>query len=119
MKNELSKDVITHKLKIKGQDVRYITKEMAKSLFKQLDDDSKKLVTIKNSKTLTFMSKYKSEVEILPLDWEDSNFEDKLYISGLSEFQKVKVREIWEGRKKEKKIRTDWVLKNIIESVKL
>jgi hypothetical protein len=41
---------------------------MAESLYKQLEDDNKKTVIIKNPKTLTFMSKYKSEVEILPLD---------------------------------------------------
>lgn len=117
MSYELSTELITHKLKIKGQDTRYITEKIAKSLYEQLEDDSKKTVTIKNPKTFTFMSKYKSEVEILPLDWEDSSFEDKLYLSWLKESQKIQVREIWENRKKEKKARTDWVLSNIIDSI--
>lgn len=117
-KNELSADVITHKLKIKWEWVRYITYKFAQELFEQIADNSKQTITIVNPKTFTYITKYKSEIEIVPLDWENSDFEDFLYKYWLSERQKEEVREIWEMRKKEKKPRTNGVLKNIIEYVK-
>ena len=117
-KNELSADVITHKLKIKWEWVRYITYKFAQELFEQIADNSKQTITIVNPKTFTYITKYKSEIEIVPLDWENSDFEDFLYTYWLSERQKEEVREIWEMRKKEKKPRTNGVLKNIIEYVK-
>lgn len=117
-KNELSADVITHKLKIKWEWVRYITYKFAQELFAQIADNSKQTITIINPKNLTYITKYKSEIEIVPLDWENSDFEDFLYKYWLSERQKEEVREIWEMRKKEKKPRTNGVLKNIIEYIK-
>ena len=117
-KNELSADVITHKLKIKWEWVRYITYKFAQELFAQIADNSKQTITIVNPKTFTYITKYKSEIEIVPLDWENSDFEDILYRFWLSERQKEEVREIWDLRKKEKKPRTNGVLKNIIEYIK-
>ena len=117
-KNELSADVITHKLKIKWEWVRYITYKLTQELFAQIADNSKQTITIINPKNLTYIIKYKSEIEIVPLDWENSDFEDILYKNWLSERQKEEVREIWDLRKKEKKPRTNWVLKNIIEYIK-
>jgi len=117
-KNELSADVITHKLKIKWEWVRYITYKLTQELFAQIADNSKQTITIINPKNLTYIIKYKSEIEIVPLDWENSDFEDILYKNWLSESQKEEVREIWDLRKKEKKPRTNGVLKNIIEYVK-
>lgn len=115
---ELSTDVITHKLKIKWEGIRYITQEFAKEIFHQIIDNSKQTITIVNPKTFTFITKYKSEVEIIKLDDENSDFEDFLYRYWLTESQKEEVREIWDLRKKEKKPRTNGVLKNIIEYVK-
>lgn len=117
-KNELSADVITHKLKIKWEWVRYITYKLTQELFAQIADNSKQTITIINPKNLTYIIKYKSEIEIVPLDWENSDFEDILYKNWLSESQKEEVREIWDLRKKEKKPRTNGVLKNIIEYIK-
>jgi len=120
MTQELSTEVITHKLKIRGQEVRYITKLLAESLYKQLENESKQTVTIKNSKTLTFMTKYKTEVEILPLDKEEGNIEDILYTAWLNELQKNQVREIIKIRKSNipHSILTPTIVKNMIESVK-
>lgn len=115
---ELSTDVITHKLKIKWEGTRYITQEFAKEIFAQIKDGSKQTITIVNPKTFTFITKYKSEVDVMKLDDENSDFEDFLYRYWLTESQKEEVRDIWEMRKKEKKPRTKWVLKNIIEYVK-
>ena len=81
-------------------------------------DQTKQTITIINPKTLAYVTKYKSEIELIPLDWENSDFEDILYRFWLTESQKEEVREIWDLRKKEKKPRTNWVLKNIIEYVK-
>lgn len=117
-KNELSADVITHKLKIKWEWVRYITYKLTQELFAQIADNSKQTITIINPKNLTYIIKYKSEIEIVPLDWENSDFEDILYKYWLTESQKEEVRDIRELRKKEKKPRTNGVLKNIIEYVK-
>jgi len=117
-KNELSADVITHKLKIKWEWTKYVTKKFAESLFEQILDQTKQTITIINPKTLAYVTKYKSEIELIPLDWENSDFEDILYRFWLTESQKEEVREIWDLRKKEKKPRTNWVLKNIIEYVK-
>ena len=117
-KNELSADVITHKLKIKWEWTKYVTKKFAESLFEQILDQTKQTITIINPKTLAYVTKYKSEIELIPLEWENSDFEDILYRFWLTESQKEEVREIWDLRKKEKKPRTNWVLKNIIEYVK-
>ena len=117
-KNELSADVITHKLKIKWEWTKYVTKKFAESLLEQILDQTKQTITIINPKTLAYVTKYKSEIELIPLDWENSDFEDILYRFWLTESQKEEVREIWDLRKKEKKPRTNWVLKNIIEYVK-
>ena len=117
-KNELSSDVITHKLKIKWEWTKYVTKKFAESLFEQILDQTKQTITIVNPKTLAYVTKYKSEIELIPLDWENSDFEDILYRFWLSERQKEEVREIWDLRKKEKKPRTNGFLKNIIEYIK-
>ena len=117
-KNELSSDVITHKLKIKWEWTKYVTKKFAESLFEQILDQTKQTITIVSPKTLAYVTKYKSEIELIPLDWENSDFEDILYRFWLSERQKEEVREIWDLRKKEKKPRTNGVLKNIIEYIK-
>lgn len=117
-KNELSADVITHKLKIKWEWVRYITYKLTQELFVQIADNSKQTITIINPKNLTYIIKYKSEIEIVPLDWENSDFEDLLYRYWLTEGQKDEVREIRNLRKKERKPRTNGVLKNIIEYIK-
>lgn len=115
---ELSADVITHKLKIKWEWTKYVTKKFAESLFEQIADQTKQTITIVNPKTLAYVTKYKSEIELIPLDWENSDFEDLLYKYWLTESQKDEVREIRNLRKKERKTRTNWVLKNIIEYVK-
>lgn len=115
---ELSSDVITHKLKIKWEWTKYVTKKFAENLFEQIADQTKQTITIINPKTLAYVTKYKSEIELIPLDWENSDFEDFLYRYWLTESQKDEVRDIWALRKKEKKPRTNWVLKNIIEYVK-
>lgn len=117
-KNELSADVITHKLKIKWEWIKYVTKKFAESLFEQILDQTKQTITIINPKTLAYVTKYKSEIELIPLDWENSDFEDILYKNWLSERQKEEVREIWDLRKKEKRPRTNGILKNIIEYIK-
>ena len=115
---ELSADVITHKLKIKWEWTKYVTKKFAENLFEQISDQTKQTITIVNPKTLAYVTKYKSEIELIPLDWENSDFEDLLYKYWLTESQKDEVREIRNLRKKERKTRTNWVLKNIIEYVK-
>ena len=115
---ELSADVITHKLKIKWEWTKYVTKKFAENLFEQISDQTKQTITIVNPKTIAYVTKYKSEIELIPLDWENSDFEDLLYKYWLTESQKDEVREIRNLRKKERKTRTNWVLKNIIEYVK-
>ena len=117
-KNKLSTDVITHKLKIKWEWTKYVTKKFAESLFEQILDQTKQTITIVNPKTLAYITKYKSEIELVPLDWENSDFEDLLYKYWLTESQKDEVRDIWNLRKKERKPRTNGVLKNIIEYIK-
>lgn len=115
---ELSTDVITHKLKIKWEEPKFITKKMADKIFEQLTNKDLKTVTLINEKTSTYIQKYKTEIELISLDGENSDFEDFLYKYWLNERQKSEVREIWDLRKKEKKPRTNGVLKNIIEYVK-
>ena len=116
--NELSTDVITHKLKIKWEPTKYITSKFAQELFAQIADPSKQTISIVNPKNFTYITKYKSEIELICRDWENSDFEDFLYKYWLTESQKEEVRDIRELRKKEKKPRPNWVLKNIIEYVK-
>lgn len=117
MTKELSTELITHKLKIKWEWVRYISKKMAENIFNQLSDNSKWSIVIANPETLTFITKYRSEVDLLPLDKETKDFEDILYMSWLSDNQKERVREIRDIRKQEKKQLSKWILDNIIISI--
>ena len=71
-----------------------------------------------NPKNSTFFEFYKRDIKISKLDEEKADFEDILYKYWLTESQKEEVRDIRELRKKEKKPRTNGVLKNIIEYVK-
>lgn len=118
MSQELSTELITHKLKIKGEWVKYITRKFAENIYGQLIDKEKTNVIIANPKTLTFITKYKSEVDLIPLDKDSQSFEDTLYYSWLPEHKKELVREARELRKKENKTLTILVLKNIIDNFK-
>jgi len=115
---ELSSELITHKLKIKWEWIKYISNKVAESIFNQLSDQSKNTITIANTKNFTYITKYRSEIDLVPLDKENSNFEDLLYSNWLTESQKDRVREIRELRKKSKQPRTNWILKNIIIEIK-
>ena len=81
-------------------------------------DENTKTVTITNSNTLTYISKYKSEVELTELQGEDKSFEDSLHHAGLKEHQKEYIRSIWEQRKKDRKTMSDTVLQAMIKTYK-
>ena len=115
---ELSTNVITHKLQIKWENPKYITKKQADEIFSQIADKEKATETFINPKNSTFFEFYKRDIKISKLDEEKADFEDILYKYWLTESQKEEVRDIRELRKKEKKPRTNGVLKNIIEYVK-
>lgn len=114
--NELSKDFVTHKLIIAWVWTKYITESFAKDIFNKLNSNDK-TIKISNPNNLTYIEKYKNEVQLLPIDWEDRNIEDKIALSWLNQRQKEEVRNIIEDRRKEKKPITDIILDNIIESV--
>lgn len=116
--SELSTEVITHRLNVKGEEDKYITKKWAEFIYRQLTDENKNVIVISNPESLTYITRYKSEVNLIPLDWEKRSFEDTLFLSNLSNSQKEMVREIWESRGKEKKQRTNGILQNIISKVK-
>lgn len=116
MSKELSTELITHKLVIKWVWDRYITKKFAENIFNQLTND-KKTIKIINPKTLTFIEKYKNEVELYPLDDEEKSVEDKIALSWLSQRKKEELRQILETRKQDKKPITDKILDNIISSL--
>ena len=118
MWTELSTELITHKLQIKGESTRYISKETAEMIFSQLTDESLTRVNIINQKTLTYISAYKWDVRLTPIEWEEKNFEDTLFASCLSHEKKERVRIMWNNRKNEWLPQTDGVLRNIIESFK-
>lgn len=115
---ELSTDVITHKLQIKWENTKYITKKQADEIFEKIADKEKATISFISEKNSTFVEFYKRDIKISKLDSEKADFEDFLYRYWLTESQKEEVREIWDLRKKEKKPRTNGVLKNIIEYVK-
>ena len=117
MKTELSTDLISHKLIIKWIWTKYITKTFAEWIFNQLNWNEK-TITIANQDNLTYIQKYRSEISLIPLDWEDKNIEDILYFSWLSESKKEQVRQIMSIRKKENKSISEGVLKQIIETYK-
>ena len=116
MTTELSTDLISHKLIIKWIWTKYITKKFAEWIFAQLNSKEWN-ITIANPENLTYIQKYRSEVVLLPLDWEDKSLEDLLYLSWLSESKKEEVRHIIDQRKSEKKRITETIIKNIIESL--
>lgn len=116
MSTELSTELVTHKLEIKGEPTRYITKKQAEYIFTQLTDKEKTQVEIISKETLTYLTPYKRDVKLIQLWAEDKTFEDKLILSWLWNTDKERVREIWNLRKKEGKAQTDWVLQNIIDS---
>lgn len=118
MSKELSTELITHKLVIKWIWNRYITKKFAKTIYEQLTEDKYKTVKIINPKTLTFIEKYKNEVELYPLDDEEKSIEDKIALSWLSNSKKEQLRLKIIDRKQNNLPITSWILDNIIEKIK-
>ena len=118
MAQELSTELITHKLIIKWIWTKYITRKFAEWIFAQLNSKEWSII-IANPENLTYIQKYRSEVVLLPLDWEDKSLEDLLYMSWLKESKKEEVRQMVENRKQEKKPVTETIIKNIIESLKI
>ena len=114
----LSTDLITHKIKIKWEWVKYITKKFAENIFSQLNDQSKNTINIVNPRTLTYITKYKSEVDLIPLDQENKNFEDVIYMSWLTDTNKDVVRDIRLLRRKDRKSLSMVCLDQIIEDIK-
>lgn len=118
MTKELSKNVITHKLTIKWVWIKYIWKEFAENIFFQLEGKENKKIVIKDKKSLTYIEKYKWEVELIPLDKENKSFEDKIHLTWLNEEQKEKFRNIWKQRKKENKSTWEVSFNEIIQAIK-
>ena len=115
---QLSTEVLTHRLKIKWEGTRYITRKLAEHIFQQLSDQNSKTVTISNPKTLTYFQKYKTEVELFELKVEERSFEDMLHNAGLKEHEKDYIRSVWEERKKERKSTSDAVLQEMLRVYK-
>ena len=115
---QLSTEIFTHSLKIKWEWIHYIKKELAKSIYEQLNDPNTKTVTISNPKTLTYFQKYKTEVELFELKVEERSFEDMLHNAGLKEHEKDYIRSVWEERKKERKSTSDAVLQEMLRVYK-
>ena len=118
MSTEISTELITHKLILKGEGIKYIHKKLAENIFTQLADQNNKTITIVNPNTLLYLTKYRSEVSLIPLDEENKNIEDKLYLAWLKEDQKEKFRKIWSQRKKEWKTTGEISFKEVVEAVK-
>lgn len=118
MTKELSTDIITHSLKIEWIGTKYIWKQFAETIFKQLTDPNSKVVTIANPKTLTYIQKYKNEVTLLELDEETKDSEYYIYISWLSDSKKQAIRDLLEIRKKEWKKTSKTSLQEIINTYK-
>lgn len=100
---ELSTNVITHKLQIKWENPKYITKKQADEIFSQIADKEKATVTFINTKNSTFFEFYKRDIKISKLDSEKADFEDILFRAWLTEGQKEEVRQIWKKEKKRKR----------------
>lgn len=117
MTTELSTEFITHKLIIKWETKpRYITSKVAKAIFEQLTDPKLNTVSVINYEKMTYLNKYKTEIELVELDDETRSLEDKLI--WLTSTQQDKVRELWYSRDKEWKRKNDMILQNIITYVK-
>ena len=117
MSTELSTEIISHRLIIAWIWTKYVSKDFAEWIFKQLTS-WEKTITIANPKTLTYIQKYRNEITLLPLEKDDKDIEYLLYISWLSEAKKEEVRSMVEIRKQEKKSIVTSVIQEIIESKK-
>lgn len=115
---QLSTEVFTHRLKIKWEWTKYITRKLAESIFTQLNDPNSKTVVISNPKTLTYFQKYKTEVELFELKGEERSFEDTLHEQWLNEAEKDYIRGLWSQRKKDNKSTSNTILLDIIEKYK-
>ena len=115
---KLSKNVITHKLTIKWEWTKYIPEDFAKTIFSQLADPTKKTITIANPEIMLFITKYRSEVQLVPLDNENRSFEDKIQMSWLNIDQRERFRNIWIQRKKENKSISDISFNKLIKAIK-
>lgn len=113
---QLSTQVFTHFLKIKWLKDRPVTEKFAKTIFDQLVDESNKTIRIVNPENLTYIQRYKNDVELIKL-WDGDNIlEDTMYSYWLSESDKERFRGIWTQRKKEWKSTSDKVLIERLEA---
>ena len=118
MTTQLSTELITHRVKIKGEGTRYITRKTAESIYSQLIDESTKTVNISNPDTLAYFSKYKTDIELYPLDSEERTLEDSLHFSGLKQAQKEQIRISISNRKKEGRTTSPEQLQAMIEKMR-
>lgn len=118
MDKALSTELITHKLKIKWEWTRLISRKLAENIFNQIIDKTRSTIEICNPHNLTYIQKYKSEVSLIPLEDEELTIEELIIVSWLSKSKQEEVRYICETRKKEKRKVNEQILKNIINSVK-
>jgi len=115
---ELSTQVFTHLLKIKGLPNKPITEKFARNIYEQLVNPESKTVVISNPDTLTHITRYKNDVELLKL-WEGENtLEDMMYSYWLQEHEKERFRLLWEDRKKQRKSTSNTVMKQMLEAFK-
>ena len=114
---QLSTQVFTHFLKIKWLKDRPVTEKFAKTIFDQLVDESNKTVRIVNPESLTYIQRYKNDIELIKLwDW-DNTLEDSMHLAGLKDHEKERFRGIWGQRKKEWKSTSDTVMQDMIQAL--
>jgi hypothetical protein len=118
MTTQLSTELITHRVKIKGEGTRYITRKTAEDIYSQLTDLNTKTVNIANDDTLAYFSKYKTDIELYPLDQEERTLEDSLHFSGLKQAQKEQIRLAISNRKKEGRTTSQEQLQAMIEKMR-
>ena len=113
---QLSTQVFTHLLKIKGFPNKPITEKFAKHIYDQLVDPNTKTVVIANPETLTHITRYKNDIELVKL-WEGENMlEDMMHTYWLKEHEKDHFRKIWEDRKKERKSTSNEVMEKMLQA---
>lgn len=114
---QLSTQVFTHFLKIKWLKDRPVTEKFAKTIFDQLIDENNKTVRIVNPESLTYIQRYKNDIELIKLwDW-DNTLEDTMYSKWLSDSDKERFRGIWKQRQKEWKSTSDTVMQEMIQAL--
>jgi hypothetical protein len=105
--------MLTHKIILEKKVYKFLSYDEALRYYQELNNDEKLKIKIFDKNDLSFIQKYKNDVELKPLTNEEKLIENSLLKKDSKNFIYKKIEE----REKENKLNSIKIIKNIILSL--